>query len=54
MVNYRKARTYMLTDSLNTQYLDVYERNYQERMKPEDKEAYKEASINIHRVKKSQ
>lgn len=49
--DYRKARTYMLPDSLNTQFLDVYERNYKERMKPEDKEAYKEASINIHQLK---
>jgi hypothetical protein len=49
--NYRKARTFMLADSQNTQYLDVYERNYNERMKPEDKEGYKEASINVHEIK---
>lgn len=49
--DYKKARTFMLPDSANTQYLDVYERNYNERMKPEDKEGYKEASINIHQLK---
>jgi len=49
--DYRTARTYMLSDSMNTQFLDVYERNYNERMKPEDKEGYKEASINIHQLK---
>ena len=49
--DYRTARTYMLPDSMNTQFLDVYERNYNERMKAEDKEGYKEASINIHQLK---
>lgn len=49
--DYRTARTYMLSDSMNTQFLDVYERNYNERMTLEDKEGYKEASINIHQLK---
>lgn len=49
--DYKKARTFVLPDSANTQFLDVYERNYNERMKPEDKEGYHDASINIHQVK---
>jgi hypothetical protein len=49
--DYGKARTFMLVDSLNTQYLDVHERNYNERMKPDDKIGYRDASINIHEIK---
>ena len=49
--DYKKARTLVLPDSANTQFLDVYERNYKERMRPEDKEGYHNASINFHDVK---
>ncbi len=48
--DYRKARTFILTDSMNTQYLDAFERNYQLRMSQEDKSGYRKASINIHAV----
>jgi len=48
--NYRKARTYALADSFNQQYVDLFERIYKERMNPEDKRGYREASINIHSV----
>lgn len=43
------AKTYMLQDSSNTQYLDAVERNYQ-KMADSTKEGYHESSINIHRV----
>jgi hypothetical protein len=49
--DYKKARTFVLPDSQNTQFLDVYERNYNERMKPDDKAGYRDASINIHEIK---
>lgn len=49
--DYIKARTYLLTDSMNTEYLDLSERKYTETMSPEMKEGYKNASINIHEVK---
>ena len=39
-----------MNDSLNQQYIDAFERNYNERMNPEDKRGYREASINIHLV----
>lgn len=48
--NYRKARTYTLSDSFNQQYVDLFERIYKERMNPEDKRGYREASIHIHSV----
>ena len=48
--NYKKARTYALADSFNQQYVDLFERIYKERMNPEDKRGYREASINIHSV----
>ena len=41
----------MLRDSLNTQLLDAFETNYQQRMSKDDKRGYREASINIHNVR---
>lgn len=48
--NYKKAGTYTLSDSFNRQYVDLFERIYKERMNPDDKRGYREASINIHSV----
>src|SRR5688500_14741565 len=48
---YDRARQFMIRDSLNTQYLDLFERNYQQRMDPEDKRGYRESSINIHDIR---
>lgn len=44
-----QARSYMLQDSSNNQYLDAVTRNYQ-KMPDSTKEGYREASINIHLV----
>ena len=50
--DFDKARTYIVRDSLNLQDIDVSERLYKERMKPEDKIKYKGASIIVHEVKR--
>ena len=50
--NYKTARTLILPDSVNTEWLDIYERSYKEKMSTEDKKAYKNASINIHELQK--
>lgn len=42
-----EARTYMLTDSINTNYMDVAERSYQNADKPV-KDGYRTSSIRIH------
>src|SRR5271169_6519920 len=44
-----QARTYLLKDSSNSQYIDAVERNYQ-KMDPDTRNSYREASINIHGV----
>ncbi|MFN2439113.1 MAG: hypothetical protein ABR503_07930 [Chitinophagaceae bacterium] len=49
--DYKLARTYIIPDSTNTQYLDAFERNFTNRMRPEDKKGYRNASINIHNVR---
>lgn len=41
----------MVQDSLNLQFLETFERNYKDRMSPDDKRSYRESSINIHSVK---
>lgn len=43
------AKTYMLEDSSNVQYLDAVARNYQ-KYDDSTREEYREASINIHKV----
>ncbi len=48
--DYDKARSFMVQDSVNSQYLDAFEHNYKDRMSREDKKGYKEASINIHNI----
>jgi len=50
--NYKNAETLIIPDSTNTQYLDIFKRNYKDRMTKEDKKGYKESSINIHNVAK--
>ena len=50
--NYKTARTLILPDSANTEWLDIHERFYNEKMKAEDKKAYINASINIHELQK--
>lgn len=49
--DYAKARTYLLPDSMNTEYMNLSERKYNETMSREMKDEYKKASINIHEVK---
>lgn len=46
---FNEAKTFLLTDSSNTQYFDVYERNYQ-KADADTKRNYREATINIHNV----
>ncbi len=48
--NYRNARKFILADSLNLQYIDAFERNYNERMDKEDKREYRQSSININSI----
>ncbi|HKC36443.1 MAG TPA: hypothetical protein VKB95_10290 [Chitinophagaceae bacterium] len=43
--DYKKAKTYLVNDSTNNQLLYLYEWNYNNKMTPEDKRAYKNASI---------
>ena len=43
--DYKKARTYLVNDSTNNQMIDIYERDYNNSLPPEDKKAYKTASI---------
>lgn len=45
-----KARTMLVTDSLNTQIFDAYERIYNNRTQ-NDKSGYKGSSIQIHSVR---
>lgn len=47
---FNQAKTYMLPDSSNIQYLDVAERNYQ-KADADTKNGYRSSSINIHEVK---
>ena len=43
--DYKKARTYLVKDSTNNQMIDIYEKDYNNNLPPEDKKAYKTASI---------
>ncbi len=49
--DYNKAQTYIIADTTNIQYLDAFERNFKNRISPEDKKGYRKASINIHKVR---
>ena len=43
--DYTRAKTLLVKDSTNQQMIDIYEWNYNNRMTPEDKKEYKNASI---------
>ncbi|HEU5167272.1 MAG TPA: hypothetical protein VFU29_17130 [Chitinophagaceae bacterium] len=43
--DYKKARTYLVNDSTNNQIIDIYEKDYNNSLPPDDKKAYKTASI---------
>src|SRR5688500_1841754 len=43
--DYKKAKTFLVNDSTNEQIIYLYEWSYNNRMTPEDKRAYKNASI---------
>lgn len=47
--NFDKARTYLLTDSLNDQYMSATERSYSHLPK-DTMNQYRSASINVHNV----
>lgn len=49
--DYARARQLMVPDSLNNQYLDLTERNYENRMSREDKRGYRESSIIVHNIR---
>jgi hypothetical protein len=42
------ARSLMIQDSTNSQYIDMYEELYQTKMKQEDKRGYREANITFY------
>ena len=46
---FNEARTYLVADSTNTNWMDVAERSY-EKSDQATKDGYRTASINIHRV----
>ncbi len=46
---FREARTYMLTDSVNTNYMDVAERSY-EKADQSVKDGYRTSTIHIHKT----
>lgn len=46
---FNEAKTFLFADSTNLGYFDVNERNYQ-RINPDEKRSYREATINIHNV----
>ena len=46
---FNEAKTFLLTDSTNNQYFDVYQRSYK-KIDPAIQRDYREATINIHGV----
>jgi type IV secretory pathway component VirB8 len=48
--DYKRAKQFVVPDSVNQQYIELLQRNYESRMSRENKKGYKEASINIHSV----
>lgn len=48
--DFKKARTLLVEDSASHQDLNVTERMFSERLSPEEKMGYRQASINIHGV----
>ena len=49
--HYDEARALVVPDSTNNAWVDLFKRNYQERMSQSDKAGYRDASINIHNVR---
>ena len=43
--DYKKAKSFLLNDTTNKQMIEIYENNYNNKLTPEDKRAYKTASI---------
>ena len=48
---YRDAKSLIVADSVNQQYLEAWHTTYTERMSGEDKRGYRESSINIHNIR---
>ena len=48
---YDIAKSMIVADSVNQQYLAAFASNYRERMNSEDKRGYRESSINIHNIR---
>jgi hypothetical protein len=46
--DYGRARNLIINDTLNNEYLDNFERYYQNNMSREDKRGYRESSINLY------
>ena len=46
--DFSRAKTYIVNDSVNQVYIDLSERQYRERMIPDEKARYKNASIIVH------
>jgi hypothetical protein len=46
--DFARAKTYIINDSVNQVYIDLSERQYRERMMPNEKARYKDASIIVH------
>jgi len=46
--DFDRAKTYIVNDSVNQVYIDLSERQYKERMIPDEKARYKNASIIVH------
>lgn len=47
------AQQYIVPDETNKEYLEITKRNFAERMDPEDKRGYRDASIQIHEIKQA-
>jgi hypothetical protein len=49
--DYKKAKSLVVQDSTNLQYIEAFSNNYENRMSLDDKKGYKTASINIHGIR---
>jgi hypothetical protein len=49
--DYKTAKSLVVQDSTNLQYIQAFSSNYENRMSLEDKKGYKTASINIHGIR---
>jgi type IV secretory pathway component VirB8 len=48
--DYKTARSLVIQDSTNLQYIEAFSSNYENRMSLDDKKGYRTASINIHGI----